>query len=156
MQLSSLHSSASRTQPLKANVLFQGYKNSNNQPSYSPALALQDKFVSSAKSIKPQVKFGAWNDVHSGVATSLDRPDDEKFLKALRNASREALNEQDDEGHTPLSIAAGYGYDRIVKVLLGKEGIDPNIANFAGKKPKQIADELHYPTVVKEFTEKGF
>jgi cytohesin len=54
---------------------------------------------------------------------------------------------EDDEGATPLHVAAEYGYSEIVEVLL-EHGVDPNIRDKYGATPLHYAAAFDYPKIV--------
>jgi ankyrin repeat domain-containing protein 50 len=45
-------------------------------------------------------------------------------VQALLSSGLVGVNKRDKDGRTPLSFAAGYGYEEVVKILLDVEGIE--------------------------------
>lgn len=62
--------------------------------------------------------------------------------------SPDELNEQDENGNTPLHIAAWHGAKNAVRVLLGKPGIDRHLQNNDSQTPAQLAT---HPGVIRLF-----
>jgi hypothetical protein len=61
-----------------------------------------------------------------------------------------------EHGRTPLSWAAGNGYDIVVNVLLEKDNIDPNLKDTqSGRAPLSWAAENGHDTIVKRLLETG-
>ncbi|RPA96534.1 hypothetical protein L873DRAFT_1791529 [Choiromyces venosus 120613-1] len=58
------------------------------------------------------------------------------------------VNQQDSEGNTPLLYAVVKGHDRMIKLLLQREDINPDISNRWGQTPFFCAAALGYDVVV--------
>jgi len=52
-------------------------------------------------------------------------------------------------GQTPLSWAAENGYEGIVKLLLGRKEVDPDMSNKYGQTPLMLAAASGHNSVVK-------
>jgi len=58
-----------------------------------------------------------------------------EIMVSLLETNKWDLNAIDEDGNTALSLATRRQHDTIVKMLLGQEGIDPNIVDFLGRTP---------------------
>ena len=72
------------------------------------------------------------------------------LLEAGADANKAVIN----SGLTPLHIAAHYGHEAVVKVLL-ESGVDANMASDKGVTPLQMATQGGQPAVVKVLLEAG-
>lgn len=64
-------------------------------------------------------------------------------LKTLRNMLEldpELVHAADEEGNTPLHLAAQVGRKDVVSFLINTEGVDVGAANNAGETPRDLAD----------------
>lgn len=117
--------------------------------------ALTSDVASFSKVHQNQPRFGAWGALHTAVYNSGNQATDE-LRTELRNATAEKLNEQDEDGCTPLHIAASHGYHIPVRLLLNKSGIDPSIRDFEDNNtPKEMAQAGGHTKAVEEFTHRG-
>lgn len=76
-------------------------------------------------------------------------------------ATPEELNEPDEDGCTPLHVAASHGYHLVVRLLLSQQGIDPTIREHDDNAtPRDIAEGIDDPQAraktIEEFTKKGY
>ena len=55
----------------------------------------------------------------------------------------------DDEGETPLFVATLHGHEGIVKLLLGRDDINPNKPDGGGQTPLSIAVGLEHWRIVR-------
>ena len=76
--------------------------------------------------------------VHLLVKTYMDQEYFEKTIEILQSYHELDVNIQDDQGNTPLHIAAGIGNDEIVKTLL-KVGAENKIRNKRGQTPFEMS-----------------
>ena len=60
----------------------------------------------------------------------------------------------DDNNDTPLNVAAKHGHADIVRLLLGKQGIDVNQANYDEQSPLLSAVKGGHTDVVRLLLEK--
>ena len=51
-------------------------------------------------------------------------------------------------GFTPLGWAAGNGHEAVVRILLGRDDVDPNKPDNKGRTPLTYAAENDYPGVI--------
>ena len=59
------------------------------------------------------------------------------------------FNGRDFEGYVPLSWAAQKGHEEVVKLLLGREEVDPSKPEAYGKTPLSLAADAGHEGVVK-------
>lgn len=68
--------------------------------------------------------------------------------------AKEAVNQADHEGVTPLMIACITGKEELISALLAA-GADPNLADFEGVTPLQTAAFDGYPGIVRQLLRQG-
>lgn len=69
-------------------------------------------------------------------------------LHILRDDNKLDINAIDGDGLTALHHAVLNRYGRVVKALLARDGIDPNIKDQSGKTPLEVARELGFADLV--------
>ena len=58
-----------------------------------------------------------------------------EIVTTIMHAKGCGIDQQDCIGSTPLALAAGEGHEVVVKLLLGREDVDPNLSNRGGESP---------------------
>ena len=64
------------------------------------------------------------------------------------------VNKRDKTGRTPLSFAAGYGYEKLVRLLLDVEGIKVDTCDNNGRTPLSKAKLYRHESIVTLLEEK--
>lgn len=87
---------------------------------------------------------------YTNLHDAVERCSLEDVKQLLKSEGRKALNMQDENGYTPLHIAAEQGYAELVEFLLGTHGIQTNLRTANGETAVQLArisrDETGDPT----------
>jgi len=77
-----------------------------------------------------------------------------ELVTVLINDGAYQVDQQDCTGSTPLTWAAGNGHEGVVKLLLEREDVDPNLPNRDGDTPLGCAAITGYDGVVKLLLER--
>ncbi|KAI5790914.1 ankyrin repeat-containing domain protein, partial [Pyronema domesticum] len=75
--------------------------------------------------------------------------DDISTEKAFRMAPEIDVNAKDLDGYTALHLAASYGLQQIVRILLERSDVNVNVRTNDGKTPLHVATESDYRSQVK-------
>jgi ankyrin repeat protein len=75
-------------------------------------------------------------------------------VQALLSSVLVDVNKRDKDGRTPLSFAAGYGYEEVVKILLHVQGIEVDSKDNDGGTPLSRAKLYGRESIVRLLEEK--
>jgi len=90
------------------------------------------------------------SDLHNAAVLG----DTKAVRELLQGADREYLNERDEDGNTPLHLAAMEGHLPVVKALLNKGGIDTSAENNDGETANDLAAAQGFTDITKMLSQK--